>query len=298
MKFNGYSSNENPPIGRDDYVWIDPHSGELLVYFSEGDESHFNWQKANNLKPIASGLCSADHLRLPDLTGSGTADYVCIDDKTGRIDAWFNNYTMTGDWKWSGPHRISNGVPGGNHNSILFGDINGDGRDDLLVRGAGGSLHCWLNLGKSHTEGIELHEVGQIASGTGTINITIADINGDGRDDILIWRPEGGLSGFLNVRGLKEGFPIWEHQTSIKGDIGVFWKDIRIGDLNGDGKADYVVINDDNGAVRVFQNDGHADTSRAGDSTRMADLDGGSCPHPLSASDKSAVSTFWKQKVS
>ncbi|KAL8825309.1 MAG: hypothetical protein Q9191_004492 [Dirinaria sp. TL-2023a] len=282
--------------GRDDYVWIDPHSGGLIVHLSEGDQTHYNWQPANNGKPVASGLCPPARLRLPDLTGSGTADYVCIDDKTGRIDVWFNKYLEHGGWKWNGPHRISDGVPGGNRNSILFGDINGDGRDDLLVRGPKGSLHCWLNLGKLHTEEIFLHEVGQIASGTGTSNITLADINGDGRDDVLIWRPEGGITGFLNVRGLKEGFPIWVHQAHIKKDIGVHWQDIRIGDLNGDGKADYVVVNDDNGAARVFQNDGRADTSRAGDSTRMADLDGGEF-NPFSASEKLVVSIFWKYKA-
>ena len=158
---------------------------------------------------------------------------------------------------------------------VSEGDINGDLRDDLLVRGPRGSLHAWLNLGKPNVPAINWFEVGQIASGTGTINITIADINADNRDDILIWSYEGGLSGFLNVRGLRDGFPVWQHQPLIKSDIGVHWKDIRIGDLNGDSKADYIVMNDKNGAARVFANMGQADVSKVGDGTWMADMDGG-----------------------
>ena len=150
----------------------------------------------------------------------------------------------------------------------------------MVVRGPKGNLHGWLNLGKKYSTGIQWVDVGQIASetktpsGKATANTTFADLNNDGRDDILVWDNEGGLTGYLNVRGLKEGAPIWMEHQVVKNGVGVLRHDIRISDITGNGQADYILVNNKNGGCVVYANNGDADVSRVGDGTWVADMNG------------------------
>ena len=109
--------------GKTDYLWINPKTSAMHAWLNDGDGTKFKWTEAKN--PVATGQCPINRLRLPNLTGSGKADYVCIDKATGSVDAWFNKWSQSGGWTWDGPHRISGPVSGGNFDSIFYMDING-----------------------------------------------------------------------------------------------------------------------------------------------------------------------------
>lgn len=193
------------------------------------------WNKANGGNEFLPAKCTPNRQRFADLRGTGRADLVCIVGDDG-IDAFFNNYSPGGGFKWDGPVRIHNGGPGANRDSIQFMDIDGNGRDDIVIKGPQGELHGILNFGKPKDGSyIYWHDVGQIASGTGTSDLVFGDINNDGRDDIIIFNTwnDGGCYGFLNVRGLQEGRPIWTRQDHIKSTEGWAPPDLRIADVTG-----------------------------------------------------------------
>lgn len=253
--------------GKSDYIWINPENHEMNAWLSDGVDPVFKFTEAAN--PISKAGCHIDRLRLPDLTGSGRADYVCIDPDTGNTNVWWNQWTQGGGFKWDGPHLLAGPVGGGNQNSIFYIDINGDSRDDLVVKNELGGLHGWLNIGKKYSNNVFWVDVGEIASasktpsGDPTPNITFADMNNDGRDDILVWNNFGGLSGYLNVRGLEEGKPIWVHQDNMANGQGILPHDLRIADVTGDGWADYILVDYRNGACKLFANNGKVDVSVA-----------------------------------
>ena len=256
---------------------VDGDTASLIVIGNAGDGSNFNWIPAHDKKPINTGTYSLNRLKFAKLTTSGKPDYVCIDDATGRVDAWLNGGPDNSNdgWKWTGPIRISEKLPGGTRDSILFADINGDGRDDILVRGEKGQLDLWLNVWKANSADTYFQSIGRIASGTGTANKTLADINNDGRADIIIFDGEAKATGFLNVRGQKEGFPVWQKQDSIHDGIDQDWRSIRMADMTGDGKADYVFVRDSDASLDIYVNNAPlADTSVVGDGTFFADLNG------------------------
>ena len=49
-----------------------------------------------------------------------------------------------------------------------------------------------------------------------------------GRADIIIFDDNGGASGFLNVRGKLEGYPVWQKQEVILGPTGEDWRSLRL----------------------------------------------------------------------
>lgn len=107
-----------------------------------------------------------------------------MNNDTGAIQAYVNggaDASAPGGWLWIGPLGIATGVPNANQKTVMFADINGDNRTDYLVKGNNGELNAWLNIGTPGSHDITWVPQGQIASGLGTPNITLADLDGDGQ---------------------------------------------------------------------------------------------------------------------
>lgn len=171
-------------------------------------------------------------------------------------------------WRFNPGGVIATGVPHANLATLRFPDINGDGRADYVIIGEGGSLGLWLNTGQQGSYDLVFVAQGGIASGAASdlSHIELADINGDGRADYLIWDDNAGLSGFLNIRTRKEGTPFFADQGGSKviaDGIGQAPSSIRLADHDGDGLLDYCYI-DDNGALFLWFNRGTGDASVTG----------------------------------
>ena len=115
---------------------------------------------------------------------------------------------------------------------IATGDLNGDGRDDILWRNADGTLSNWL--GQANGSFTPNNANGAVFVPTDWNVIGVADFNGDGRDDIL-WRQDGGtISNWLSTAA--GGY------TPNNANAAVFvptdWIIAGLGDFNGDGRAD------------------------------------------------------------
>ena len=265
--------------GRADYLHVNRTTGAVILYLNTGSGDEVKFDKANDGKEIATGLAPRDLVRFADIDFDGKDDYIVIGNDTGSVTVWINGGPTPDGWSWNGPHDVAPGAlaPGSTGADVLFADINGDGRPDYLCKNSKGGLDAYLNIGKAKTiAGIEWKPAGHIAQGTGWGDIALADINGDGRADYLTWSDKGGLTGYLNYRTEKEGQPGWAptgDAGSVAGGVGRSSTWCRLADLNGDGKADYIVLGD-KGEVEVYINKGTADTSVIGDGIRLADLNG------------------------
>jgi hypothetical protein len=132
---------------------------------------------------------------------------------------------------------------------FVAGDVTGDGRADVVAERPDGTLWLYANGGSNTTP---YGTVTQIGTGWQQFpNITLADVTGDGRADMVAARADGTL--WLYANGGSNTTP---YDTGVQ--IGTAWQQftwILGGDVTADGRADIVAERPD-GTLWLFINGG------------------------------------------
>ncbi|MCJ1402570.1 hypothetical protein MMC11_005790 [Xylographa trunciseda] len=261
--------------GRAEYLWVDAN-GTVTAFLNlgppDGEESlqgaQVGWLPQG---VIASGVgATRGQVQFADLNGDGRAEYLFVY-PNGSVAAWLNlggpndgpNAAQVG-WLPQGLIADGIGTPG---SSIMFADLNGDGRAEYLSVDDNGAVTCYLNLGPIIDDGPHAAIVGWLPQGViatgvgaGRINTVFADINGDGRADYLnVGRGStGSVSEWLNGGGPNDGpnaaQVIWYPQGQITGGDGTNGTYVLFADLNGDGRAEYIEVDPNTSAVTAYFN--------------------------------------------
>ncbi len=118
------------------------------------------------------------------------------------------------------------------------GDVNGDGRDDIITftHDGRGDVYVALSTGSSFGAGVKWHEYFSIAGEYPAV----ADVNGDGRADLITFT-QGPATAADVIVALSTGSSFgasqkWHDLFAVGGELP------RVGDVNGDGKADIVTF--------------------------------------------------------
>lgn len=180
-----------------------------------------------------------DDARTTDVDGDGIAD-LCVRSSAGvrchlgargGADAIVDGPALSDMSGWSEPQYWS---------TLRMGDLNGDGRADLCAR-AGGGVRCWLSMGSSfggEIVGPELSDAVGWGALTHATSLRLADFDGDGMDDLCV----RASAGFRCYPSTGDGFAAPVLGPELSNATG--WNDpdnygtIRMGDVNGDGRAD------------------------------------------------------------
>ncbi|MFJ4097798.1 FG-GAP repeat domain-containing protein, partial [Kitasatospora sp. NPDC089913] len=98
-------------------------------------------------------------------------------------------------------------------------------------------------------------DLGQVASGltADPSQVTFADFDGDGRTDYITLADSGAVNVFLNRGG--DGHGGWVDNGRVAGGLTTDRSRLRLADFDGDGRADYNVVNPD-GSITTFLNKG------------------------------------------
>ena len=135
---------------------------------------------------------------------------------------------------------------------VATADVNGDGRADVIATCSGvGYASVLLNTTAAGATAPSFASQLGFAVGTNPQAVAMADLNGDGRPDMLVGAP-GGLAVRLNTTAPGASTPSFGslQQTAVGSNT----LSLVVTDLNGDGKADVVVANNSDAQVTVVLN--------------------------------------------
>jgi hypothetical protein len=184
---------------------------------------------------------------LPDFSGDCAADII-NQNVAGELHGWRGSGSLvTGVPVFPGASvKVGSGWAQTPMPRILLGDVNGDGRTDIIGQASDGRLLAWPSTGDFTAEGRlfvgAARVVGRGFTTSGVPRLLAADFNGDGRTDIVAGRPDGSLTvwastGNLSADGLLIG------GAGVQEPVGLTaaaYPRIFVSDLNGDGRADLI----------------------------------------------------------
>ncbi len=245
-----------------------------LVEFGNGDGT-FTAQSVSltPFDPYLSCFASAD------FNGDGNADLVCVgSNNTATV-------ILLGQKNGSFVSAAGNPFSGGVTYGVVVGDFNGDGKPDFAVLDSPLALDLSVEVSLGNGDGtfqspVSTH-IGSQLTPHGRDGV-VGDINGDGKSDLAI---EGSVTkgaavsdGFMALLSKGDGSftlgpaipiapsPTFNGQTGHSSSGGIAVKDV-----NGDGKADVAVLNDDVAQVLLSNGDGTFTVAEAADSGAETD---------------------------
>ena len=231
---------------------VDARNGVDLIAGSKGPDAQIGWFEApDDSRHLAQWKWHPLYragwvmtIRLHDMDSDGDADIVATDRMGPRRGAlWLENPApgQSAHSAWT-EHRIG---PVGDHEAMhnAVSDLDGDGRDDLLVAVKGGAIQFHRRT-QDEPPAWDTHSIEMPPGTGGGKSVKVADVDLDGRKDLVVaceHATEGKIGVFwLSYRDAPTE-PDWAPR-SISGPEGFIYDLIQLTDLDGDGDLDAVTL--------------------------------------------------------
>ncbi len=140
--------------------------------------------------------------------------------------------------------------------SVSIGDIDGDGKSDLIsVNYSSNTLSVFRNTSTPGTVSFDAKV--DFVTGVNPFHVSIGDIDGDGKPDIAVAnRTSNTVSVFRNTSTIG----VISLDTKIDFAAEISPERLSIGDIDGDGKPDLAITNINTNTLSVFRNTGSPGT--------------------------------------
>ncbi|MGA2179854.1 MAG: VCBS repeat-containing protein [Verrucomicrobiota bacterium] len=203
-----------------------------------------------------------------DFNGDGRLDLVCANFSYGTVTVWTN--AGGGNFVSNASYTVSS-----NPDSVTTTDVNGDGKPDIICANNGNTFNPVTLLTNNGNGGFASAPMPNLGGVLGASWVTAADVNGDGKVDLILIAilatssevmvlTNNGGGGFA----LSGNYPVGSNPYAVVA-----------ADVNGDGWVDLITANQGNNTLTVLTNNG------TGVFGSNATLTVGSGPESLTAAD-------------
>jgi uncharacterized protein YjdB len=186
---------------------------------------------------------------LADIDGDGKSDIIVLNAGANNISV-YRNISSSGSLTAGSFASVLNFTVGNNPEDVTIGDMDGDGKLDVIVANFSASTVSVLR--NTSTSG-SISFAGQVAftTGTGPQGVRVADMDGDGKADIVTANFSANTVSVL--RNLSVPATI---NFAAKSDFGVGSNpyNVVLADMDGDGKFDIVSGNTSSNNVSILRN--------------------------------------------
>jgi hypothetical protein len=196
---------------------------------------------ATGASPIAVGT-RPNTVKIADINGDGKPDLTVANGDSNNFTVLLNDGSAGFTAAAGSPFALDSSV-----NDLAVADINRDGKPDVVTVNGDTSPSVSIRLGNG-SGGFTTPAGSPLTPGVTPLGVRVADVNLDGKPDILTADFNGGVSVFLGV-----GDGTFTAAGSI--DVGGP-RSMDVADFDGDGKPDMFVTIGGGTLTRVFRGDG------------------------------------------
>jgi hypothetical protein len=221
-----------------------------------------------------------------DINGDGKPDLIVANYLDGTVSVLLNK-TAPGAAMASFATQQTFATGGFPH-SVAVTDVNGDGEPDVIVADGGGTntVSVLVNRTAPGAATASFATQRSFTAGVGPFSVAVADINGDGKPDLIVANDDNTVSVLVNTTAPGAATASFATQQAFA--AGGILISVAVADVNGDGKPDLITANDDiPGTVSVLLNTTVPGAATASFATQQTFATGGG-PMSVSVADANA----------